>query len=117
MLATFMQAESAKQRASVIERQRMRELLINEFAQNQVDVYVQTEEELTSLWIGRLERRGYSSKEIEKRFEELTGDRLTLAHDTFEIVKAHGATAITAAQDGNRLVGKTGTDLFFSPPQ
>lgn len=47
-IATFMQAEMAKNKGSVIEQKRLSNELTDLFAEKRVDVYVQTEHEFAA---------------------------------------------------------------------
>lgn len=88
-IATFMQAEMAKQKSSTIEKERLRNELRTLFSENQIDIHVQNEREFIALWITRLEERGTPQPEIENRFEEITGQALELTETSFNILKAH----------------------------
>jgi len=89
----------------------LKKQLHQDFTENQVDVYALNASDLTKIWIADHLDRGLSELQISAKFEELLGEQaLEFTQNGFQIVDAHGATAISIAMDSKVMIA-LGSDM------
>lgn len=89
----------------------LKKQLHQDFTDNQVDVYALNANDLTKIWIADHLDRGLSELQISAKFEELLGEQaLEFTQNGFQIVDAHGATAISIVMDSKVMIA-LGSDM------